>query len=168
MVRYDMYIGIDPDREKNGVALLSRIKGMWAVRIYSKTFPDLLDWLKTVEQSCQSHGERFIVVVEAGWMVDKPNFHPYQGRRAEKIAHDVGANHETGKKIVEMCRHWGMEVREQHPLKKIWRSRDGKITAEEFRQVTGYCGRSNQDERDAGLIAWYAADLPMRVIYATH
>lgn len=162
MARYDVYVGIDPDREKSGVALLNRKEGLWEIDVMCMTFPDLLDWL--IGFRCH---KSVIVVVEAGWKVEKSNYHPYQGRRAEKIAHDVGANHETGRKIVEMCRHWGIEVLEQHPLKKIWRSRDGKITAEEFRQVTGYSKKCNQDARDAGLIAWYAADLPMRVTYPT-
>ena len=160
MAKYDVYVGIDPDRQKSGVALLNQKEGMWVMDVRCWPFPELLDWLVAFKSL-----KSVLVVVEAGWMVEKSNYHPYQGRRAEKIAHDVGANHETGRKIVEMCRHWGIEVREQHPLKKIWRSKDGKITAEEFRQVTGYSKKCNQDARDAGLIAWYAAELPMHITY---
>lgn len=165
MQKHDIYVGIDPDREKSGVAVLQR--GTRAIDLETLSFPALLAMLKGMKRIAMTEHKRLLVVVEAGWMVEKSNYHPYQGRRAEKIAHDVGANHETGKKIVEMCKFWGIEVLEQHPLKKIWRSKDGKITAEEFRQVTGYDKKCNQDARDAGLIAWYAADLPMRVVYPT-
>ncbi|MDY5968636.1 MAG: hypothetical protein SPJ13_01270 [Bacteroidales bacterium] len=153
-----MIIGIDPDREKSGVARLG-VKNR-VIELYNMAFPELLDFIQAEHRKIGTMF-RLLVVVEAGWMVPSVNFHPSQGRRAQKIAYDVGANAETGRKIVEMCRHWGIEVREQHPLKLIWRK--GKISADEFQQVTGFAGRCNQDARDAGLIAWYAADLPFRL-----
>ena len=97
-------------------------------------------------------------------MVKKSNFHDAQGHRAEKIAKDVGANHETGRKIVEMCRHYGIKVLEHAPLVKCWKGRDGKITHEELVAFTGLMGgRTNQDARDAALLAWVFANLPIRV-----
>ena len=84
---------------------------------------------------------------------------------AAKKGQEVGRMHETGRKIVEMLEHYGIDVREQHPLKKCWQGKDGKITHDE---LTALCGwdrkRSNQEERDAMLIAWYASGLPIRVL----
>lgn len=72
--------------------------------------------------------------------------------------------HETGRKIVEMLEHSGIEVVEQHPLRKIWQGKDGKITHEEMTMVCGWDKkRSNQEERDAMLLAWNASGLPILV-----
>lgn len=160
MTKYDMIIGIDPDKDKSGVAVLSFAKGL-SLQLTNLTFPKLLDFLQKEKGKAGENG--LCVVVEAGWAVKKSNFHNAQGFRAQKIAKDVGANHETGRKIVEMCRHYGIEVTERTPLRKCWRGRDGKITAEELEAFTGYGRRSNQDARDAALIAWTFAGLPIRI-----
>ena len=93
----------------------------------------------------------------------KSCFHAAQGKQAEKIAKDVGANHETGRKIIEMCEHYGIEVMPHAPLVKCWKGKDRKITHEELASFTGIMGRTNQDARDAGLLAWTFAGLPIRI-----
>ena len=90
-------------------------------------------------------------------------FHEAQGKQAEKIAKDVGANHETGRKIIEMCEHYGIEVLPHIPLVKCWKGKDRKITHEELASFTGIMGRTNQDVRDAALLAWTFAGLPIRI-----
>ena len=157
--RYDNVIGIDPDREKSGVAFLKLATR--SLQVMNMPFPELTDYLQTCKVAFEENGETFIVVVEAGWMVKKSNYHKAQGHRAEKIAKDVGANHETGRKIVEMCKHYGIDVVEHHPLRKGWKGADGKITSQELASFTGLTGRTNQDGRDAALLAWYFAGLPM-------
>lgn len=154
-------IGIDPDCGKSGVCTL-RLESK-AMHLQTLTFPALLDYLLSIRSAYAIQREqRFIVVVEAGWLVNKSNYHAYQGRRAEKISKDVGANHETGRKIIEMCRHYGIKVVEQHPLKKYWRGKDGKITHEEIIAFTTISdNRTNQEQRDAALIAWCYANLPI-------
>jgi hypothetical protein len=83
---------------------------------------------------------------------------------AAKKGQEVGRMHETGRKIMEMLQHYDIDVREQHPLKKAWRGKDGKITHEEITQICRWeKKRSNQEERDAMLIAWYASGLPIRI-----
>lgn len=160
-MRHDNVIGIDPDAEKSGVAFLE-VKTR-KLEVANLTFPDLLDYLQFSKEQGEKTGQSLIVVVEAGWMVGKSNYHPFQGHRAEKIAKDVGRNHETGRKIAEMCRHWGIEVLEHHPLRKMWKGKDGKITHEELVYFTGLIGRTNQESRDAALLAWEYAGLPIRV-----
>jgi hypothetical protein len=49
------------------------------------------------------------------------------------------------------------------PLKKNWKGKDGKITHKELALFTGLTGRTNQEARDAGLIAWIFAGLPIRI-----
>lgn len=160
-MKYQNIIGIDPDAEKLGVAFLETATRK--LEVTTLTFPDLLDYLRFSQGKATESGQTLIVIVEAGWMVEKSNYHPFQGHRAEKIAKDVGRNHETGRKIAEMCRHWGINVLEHHPLKKMWKGKDGKITHEELAFFTGLSGRTNQESRDAALLAWEYAGLPIRV-----
>ena len=101
----------------------------------------------------------------AGWK-NKAHWHIGKGGSAARsalIGNHTGRNHEVGRKIVEMCRHYGIEVVEQPPLRKMWRGRDGKITHEELQHFTGITGKTNQETRDAALIAWEYAGLPIRI-----
>lgn len=166
----DYIIGIDPDAEKSGVALLVRASS--ALTLQALPFPELLDYIKSVSDRARMIEHKTVTVaVEAGWLNETANYHGYHhDRRGEKIARDVGRNNETGRKILEMCRHWDIACFEVAPLPlrmgkfKLWKGKDGKITHGEFAALTGYApARSNQEERDAGLIAWSAAGLPMRI-----
>lgn len=160
-MKYDNIIAIDPDKDKSGVAFLKPKTRQ--LEVTNLTFPLLLDYLQHAKKKGEETHESLIVVVEAGWMVKKSNFHDAQGHRAEKIAKDVGANHETGRKVVEMCRHYGIKVLEHAPLRKGWKGKDGKITHEELASFSGIMGRTNQDARDAALLAWAFSGLPIRV-----
>lgn len=155
-------IAIDPDTEKSGVALLDLKRN--EVEANSMPFPELIDMLRDVSMwsaPCK-------VIVEGGWLVSKSNYHYARGKGGERIAKNVGANHETGRKIVEMLAHWGIGHEVIHPLKKCWRGRDGKITLEEINSLLRgmgikEMGRCNQDMRDAVLIALTYSGLPMRM-----
>lgn len=168
--RADYIIGIDPDAIESGVALLDRATVRLTLRTLS--FPELLDYLKGVSDRARMiEHKTLLVVIEAGWMNETANYHGYHhDRRGEKIARDVGRNHETGRKIAEMCRHWAIDCVETPPLPlrigrmNLWSGKDGKISHEEFSALTNYDKkRSNQEERDAGLLAWNSAGLPMSI-----
>ncbi len=160
MQQYKTIIGIDPDSEKSGVCTLNPTTKEMELR--SLTFPALITYLLNKQSVCVVRNEKMVVVVEAGWLVPKSNFHPYQGLRAEKIAKNVGANHETGRKIVEMCQWYGIEVEITAPYKKGWKGKDRKITHEELAAFAPVPkSRTNQEERDAALIAWNYANLPI-------
>ena len=159
--KYDVVIAIDPDTEKSGVAVLNIVTRH--IEVMSLTFPRLMDFLCRQDIRAKAGGSSLAVVVEAGWLVHKSNWHGTDGHRAERIAKNVGANHETGRKIVEMCRHWGIHVEELRPLQKMWRGKGGKITAAELKAVTGITSRTSQDARDAALLAWVWAGLPVRI-----
>lgn len=162
-MKYQTVIGIDPDVDKSGVAELnpqSRI-----LETTKLTFPLLLDFLQARKKMADTARTTLIVIVEAGWL-HKANWHLRQSdskRSASAKGNAIGRNHETGRKIVEMCKHYGITVVEQYPLKKTWQGPDGKITQKELAYFTGLEGRTNQEERDAALLAWNYAGLPVRV-----
>lgn len=162
-MKYDNIIAIDPDVEKSGVAYLK--PSTRQLEVSSLTFPLLLDYLQRVKEIRDKNKETLIVVVEAGW-ITQANWHLKRGdnaRVASAKGNSTGRNHETGRKIVEMCKHYGIEVLEHFPLRKCWKGKDGKITHEELASFTGLMGRTNQDARDAALLAWSFANLPIRL-----
>ena len=161
MIRH--IIAIDPDVDRSGVAFLHLPSR--ELHCEAKTFPELIDDLHATKQATDALGEPLIVIVEAGWL-NRSNWHVQAGdsrRKAAAIGRAAGRNHEVGRKIVEMARHMGIETVEQRPLQKCWRGPDGKITAAELAQFTGYTRRTSQDMRDAALLAWVHAGLPIRL-----
>jgi hypothetical protein len=136
-----LYIGIDPDTEKNGVAYwYTETKKL---ELENLTFFELFDALKNMKIRNQ-----ITVIIDAGWL-NKTNFHVLgtNKRVNGKIGERVGANHETGKKIAEMCVYLGIEFRLNKPKSK-------KVDKETFAKLTRYTGRTNQDTRDAGMLVY--------------
>lgn len=169
MKKYDNVIGIDGDVDKSGVAFLH--VPTRKLEASTLTFPELLDYLQFVKKTSIEKNETVVVVVEASWLIS----HHWQTKRGDnqrvtaRKGNSAGRNHEVGRKIVEMCEHYGLEVIEQRPLRKCWKGRDGKITADELNYILINGGslpikRSNQEMRDAVLLAWNYAGLPIRVM----
>ncbi|WP_343320245.1 hypothetical protein [Sphingobacterium multivorum] len=143
-----LIIGIDPDVDKSGVAIYNKVtKG---IELSVLSFFSLFDLLKLEKSKIRE------VVVEASWLIKKSNFHnETKGARvASRIGSKTGANHEVGRKIVEMCESLDIKCICVRPLKKRWKGRDGKITHEEFKMLTNISQRTNQEMRDAGLLVW--------------
>lgn len=162
-MKYQNVIGIDPDIGKSGVGFLE--VATRKLEVSTLSFPALMDYFDHVVETKLETGESVIVVVEASWMM-KSNWHLKFGSQKEYAAatgYKVGQNHQTGKLICEMARAKGLEVLEHAPLRKCWKGKDGKITADELQQITGLIGRTNQESRDAALLAWCYANLPMRL-----
>lgn len=157
----DVIIAIDPDVTKSGVCTLQ--PKTRDLKFDALDFPNVLELIRTTKDLTEPG--KLVVVVEAGWM-NKNNWHLLQydsKAQAARKGYDVGRNHETGHKIVEVCKALGIRVVEHIPLVKHWRGKDGKITHEELAYFTGITKRTNQDERDAILLAWNFAALPIRV-----
>lgn len=154
----DRIIGIDPDIDKSGVCYLNR----WTreVEVASMDLPELIDYLADNSQDIG-----LVVVVEAGWKNAISNYHRgTYGRVAQKVALNVGRNQQVGLDIVKMCKHFGLEVVEKTPLRKIWKGKDRKITHNELSQfVPNLKKKTNQEERDAVLLAWDYAGLPIMI-----
>ena len=158
----DYIIGIDPDTDKSGVA---QLKG-FEMETFSLSFPVLIDYLQRMRQKEIMEGVKVRVVVEASWKIST-NWHTKRGESVRTVARkgkDAGRCHEVGRKIVECARYYGLEVKEQLPLKKIWKGPDGKITHEEISAFIRMGTRSNQETRDAALLAWNEAGFPIRII----
>lgn len=163
MTRCDYIIGIDPDVSRSGVAQL-RMAGR-EVELLSISFPELIDYLQRMADFHHRTGMTVTIVVEASWLIST-NWHTKRAdsvRTAARKGKDAGRCHEVGRKIVECARYYGLEVVEKLPLKKIWKGKDGKITDEEIKAFIRIEGRTNQEERDAALLAWEYAGLPIRI-----
>jgi hypothetical protein len=159
----DIIIGIDPDVSKSGVVVISRDGKVEACG--TLTFPQLLEYLLIEKDRSRAENLSIVVVVEASWKIST-NWHTGRGdsiRTAARKGKDAGRCHEVGRKIVECAQFYGLEVVEKLPLKKIWKGKDGKITHEEISAFMAIGKRSNQEERDAALLAWDYAGLPIRI-----
>lgn len=157
---YKQIIAIDPDVGQSGVAIYrTDVDGF--SEITTMTFPQLVEHLRLEGAFLQPSGEfSTLVVVEAGYLVNT-NWHTKAGRSSKqsaRIGRDQGRNNEVARKIVEMARHYGLPTIEARPLRKYGSGEERKAThidvckrSKSFASVKG--ARSNQEERDASLIA---------------
>lgn len=162
MKKYNYIVAIDPDSDKSGVATLRTSDKQ--IEVKAEVFPKLLDYFLFLKKIAET--ESVIVLVEASWLISH-NWHtnPRDSKAlAASKGNSVGRNHETGRKLVEMARHYCLEVQEVRPLKKCWKGTDGKISQDEIAYfIPGFPKRSNQEQRDAALIAYNFAGYPIRV-----
>lgn len=151
-------IGIDPDVDNSGLAVIDAV-GREVVEATSIPFWAVID---TIEAMTIGRPE-FVVVIEGGWL-NKGNWHlppRCSGAMAAAIGRSTGRNHQTGILLEQGCRSrgWSVVVIEPLPLKmkksNIWQSASGKISAEEILGLTGWNAPTNQEARDAILLAWH-------------
>ena len=131
----NLIIGIDPDLEKSGVAILGQ-----SLELKNLTFSETVNLFRSQQDQIKK------VVIEAGWLNKKSNFRYGHSKNAgERIAKNVGENHATGKLLAEMAKECGLAV-------VLVRSTRTKLNAEQFNCITGWQGRTNQEQRDAALL----------------
>ena len=138
------YIGIDPDVKKSGVCVWDA-RSRSIDRLECLSFFDLFRRLESIAE----HKEHVQVIVDAGWL-NKSNFHARAGmsHKANAIIGEcTGANHETGKKIIEMCEYFGLPH-------ELHRPTTSKVDADYFKKITGYCLTTNQEMRDAAMLVF--------------
>lgn len=160
--RTDIVIGIDPDVDKSGVAVLDTRKRQFT-QVTAEPFPPLLEMLNSIRFGNAFNGLTCRIIIEAGWL-NRGNWHLMRGDSRAVIAakgNHAGRNHEVGRKIAEMCEFWRIPHDDVKPLTKMWRGHDRKITAIELQRITGWSARTNQEMRDAALLAWVWAGLPL-------
>lgn len=149
-----IYIGIDPDVERSGIAVYSN---------GSLTLVDAvsLQSLITYFRELHDTGLRACVFVEASWLMGAHNYHaqPADSKAvAAKKGYHVGRNHQVGIDIRDIARLFGFIVTEVKPLRKFGTGKDRKTTHEEMVYLCRMYGcefpkkRSNQEERDATRI----------------
>jgi hypothetical protein len=164
MTKYDCLLAIDPDCEKNGIAYLDL--NTKRIQISCLSFPETIELIQQANSIAIKNNRTFCVYVEAGWL-NKSNFHlgSFDSRfKSAKIGNDVGRNHETGRKIIEMCKHHHINTEEIKPLRKIWSGPGGKITHGEIKQfIPDFPKSSNQEIRDAALLCWYISGNPIKI-----
>lgn len=137
-MKTNIYIGIDPDIDKSGVAIWDRRDK--SLELYNMTLPELIDELK-------AYNVPIHVVIEAGWLINKSNWHTAQGQfRRERIAKNVGENHAIGKIIEQFCKHLNFSHELQKPK--------GKINQQTFKNMTKVIKRTNQEQRDAAMLVY--------------
>ncbi len=132
-----MKIGIDPDAHLSGVAWYED----GVLQLNNLSFFDLFDHLQKAMGLTE-------VVIEAGWL-NKSNWHAKKGQSISVVAEigeRTGANHETGRKICEMCDYLGLKY-------KLVRPTRSKLNSVQFCALTGI-KRSNQEQRDAAMLIY--------------
>ena len=164
-MNYDVIIGIDPDSVKSGIACVD-VKTKRA-ECLALSFVDIIDYLRFVGQKQATDGLTYLVVVEAGWLNDN-NWHLRWGdnlRIAAAKGRALGRCEQTGRLLLEVAESLNLSCVARKPLRKCWRGKDRKITDAEIKSFTGIVGRTNQEQRDALLLAWVEAGLPIKVKY---
>ncbi len=141
-----LVIGIDPDLEKSGVAVV--VKGQ-IESLHKLELDDLCDFVV----------ERFtagVVVVLEDVEANKPVFNRgNQSKRVrERIAQNVGNVKATARHIDRMLTKRGVTVTKVAPLRGAVK-RQAKKNSVYFNKLTGWSGRSNEDTRDAALLALF-------------
>lgn len=164
-------IGIDPDVDKSGFAVLDvqsrhftvvkamRFVELAEVIVCAKHQPSQLN----VDGKIETSDCVFVLEDSDGttnWHLDAPRM---SARKASAIGHGVGLCHATQRHIQEFAEYFGYKVEKIKPLKKSWMGRDGKITQEEIKQFIPDFPTSNQECRDAALLAWCYSNLPIRI-----
>lgn len=134
-------IGIDPDVDKSGFAMLHGNQ----MKLSNLTFFELFEELRFYREK----EIKPVVYVECGFM-NKSNWHSkFSGSAAvnAKIGERTGANFETAKKIIEMCEYLRIPYEKIQPKKS-------KTSGDYFKKITGINTRTNQEQRDALMLIW--------------
>ena len=138
------YIGIDPDVHESGYSVwdsqLKTFDFIGQARFFTLTNL-LLEMASNAE---------IIVVIEAGWMNKKSNYHGRPGQSkavGETIAKRAGQNHQVAKFFAEFCQENNIKYTEIRPTQT-------KLNSKDFNKKTGHTGPSNQDYRDAAMLVY--------------
>jgi hypothetical protein len=139
-------IGIDPDAQKSGVALVevNRI-----VEMQKMALPELIEYCVGMAIS-----HNIIVKIEDVESWKNVRQRPGQNFAAmRKISQNVGQVKQAARSIVEMLVSKGITPVIVKPLRGP--IKQAKKNSAYFNKVTGWTGRSNEDCRDAALIALF-------------
>ena len=114
MSKFETYIGIDPDQDKSGVAMISGE----TFALSNMTFWELFDFLKAQKKST-------LIVIEAGWLNSGTWHGHHRMSRAALVetGRRIGLSHATGRLIEEMVKYIGHPYRLVRPTaskKNAW------------------------------------------------
>lgn len=134
-------IGIDPDVDKSGFAMIKDNQ----LKLANLTFFDLFEELRFYKEK----EIKPVVYVECG-SLNKTNWHSKEGKSSKwnsNIGAALGRNFEVANKIIEMCEYLKI------PYVKI-KPKASKVSNEYFKKITGINTRTNQEQRDAVMLIW--------------
>ena len=163
MRREGFVIGIDPDVEKSGLAVLNCATREFDV-VKAVSFPCAIDTLGAYADILKAGVDVIVVIEDSDLSV---NWH-YNSRDSKAVCaakgRSVGMCHATARHLKECAEAYGLEVVQMKPLRKCWKGRDGKIThAEAAYFMRGLPKQTNQEMRDSCLLCYAYADFPIRV-----
>ena len=154
--KHDIVIGIDPDLEKNGVAML--VEGE-LMSLQNLPFMKLMEYCQHEEWLSANSGSSLVFVVE-DVEYNKPVFNRRLSPKQNlKVAQNVGMVKGVARMIVQFLEASDMRYIKVPPLKGHLKK--AKNDRQYFNQLTGWQKSSNQDNRDAALLAKYG--LPAHV-----
>lgn len=134
-----MIVGIDPDLEKSGVAVLHDNKQL---EMTCLNFVDTLAFIEMNKPIIKC------VYLEAGWLNKKSSWHDAKSISVSaRIGKNVGENHATGKLLDECIKSKGVKVVLVRPV-------NTKLNAEQFEKITKIKYRTNQEQRDAAMLVF--------------
>lgn len=139
-------IGIDPDMIASGLAVVS---GKQITKLHSVRLPNLVATIQAIGSPDE------VIIKLENPEANKGLFASHAAKNKAvsiKVAMSVGKVQSTAHHIQEMLIAAGYPVKLVTPLKGPLK-RQAKDDAEYFNRITGWTGRSNQDQRDAALIA---------------
>lgn len=157
-------IAIDPDTARSGVAVIHTDQP--EVDLYTLTFAQTIQFIQDTQQRAYEHNKTLAIVIEAAWL-NKANWHlnlKDTKRQAAAKGYSVGRNHQVGLLIHQYCEENLISAHLVKPLRKMWRGPNKKITHQEITHFMPINkNTTNQEERDAALLAWHYANRPIRV-----
>lgn len=139
-----LVVGIDPDLVKSGVAI---VENGTLKKLYALTFHEIVTKL-----AGELKHEGATVIVE-DVETDSTTYHRggTNARQHARIAQNVGQVKGVKRVLVECLIAEGVNVVQVKPLRgPIKRA---KNDAAYFNKITGWTGRTNEDKRDAALLA---------------
>lgn len=167
-IKPQLILGVDPDVEASGLGVIQAMSDGLIINYCTKPLPELIDTIRWLTEKSETPVKVFI---EAGWL-NKGNWHinPHDNKQlAAAKGRQAGRNHQLGLDLCALLDHLDIKHTEVAPLLKCWKGKDRKITHEELdaivRRVNGTGlprKRSNQEERDALLLAWERSGLPIK------
>lgn len=133
-----MIVGIDPDIDKSGVAVLHDTK---RIEYSVLSFVDLAGFVKMNAKIIKC------VYLEAGWLNKSIHHFAKNKSIAGRIGKNVGQNHAAGQLLKQVIEAEGVKVILVKPTKS-------KLDAEQFKRLTKIETRTNQEQRDAVMLIW--------------
>ena len=141
--RSNIKIGIDPDLVKSGVALVRDGKLM---ELHTLAFPQLLEFAQAFKESA-------VFIVEDVEYDKTTYFRPgANAATMRNIAQKVGMVKGTARQLVHCLEYMGCTVKKINPLRGPVKKK-AKKDAAYFNKTFGWAGGSNEDKRDAAMLA---------------